>query len=230
MISHKHKCIFIHIPKCGGTTIKYLLFPNEDVSWNKVDYNKLYGWCPKRKFFLQHATAKQLLETELISEDVWKTYYKFTFVRNPWDRAVSDYFWLLKDQKIKDSFKNYIFKQGKFKAVLTHENELYYRGDHTKQQTEFFDLESDFKPDYIGKFENYNNNLKHLCEVLKLPVQQNLHINKAKTKKKHYSNYFFDDIKLEFADLYQDDIEQLGYTFNNQQDAFFKLKNYFKKI
>ena len=105
MISHKHKCIFIHIPKCAGTSIKYFLFPDENVHWFDANYEVVHGWCPQRKFFMQHATSKQLVETGLISREQWDTYFKFTFVRNPWDRAVSDYFWMMKDRKIKDSFK-----------------------------------------------------------------------------------------------------------------------------
>ena len=64
MISHKHKCIFIHIPKTAGTSINTFFHPGVDFHYDKPDYDRLFGWCPERKFHMQHATSKQLLETE----------------------------------------------------------------------------------------------------------------------------------------------------------------------
>lgn len=227
MISHKHKCIFIHIPKCAGTTVKYLLFPNEEVSWKNADYNKIHGWCPERKFFMQHATAKQLVETKLISKDIWESYYKFTFVRNPWDRAVSDYFWLMNDRAIKDSFKHYLLKTGKFHKVLNDQGELYYRGDHATPQTNFFDLEGPLKMDFVGRFETFDDDMKIISEQLGLNYTPQLHLNKSKKKKKHYSHYFNNELIQVFNSVYSNDIEQLNYSFDDQRYTF-SLKNLFK--
>ncbi|MFT4806367.1 MAG: chondroitin 4-sulfotransferase 11 [Psychroserpens sp.] len=225
MISHQHKCIFIHIPKCAGTTIKYMLFPNEKVDWQQADYDKLHGWCPKRKFFMQHATAQQLLETELISEDIWNSYYKFTFVRNPWDRAVSDYFWLMNDQKIKDSFENYILRKGTFTKFLNDKEMLYYRGDHLELQTNFFDMEGLLKMDFVGKFEHMNEDLNKVKEKLGLANTENLHINKSK-KKNHYSEYFSNELKKSFDATYKIDIDHLGYQYEQQSSK----KSIFSKL
>lgn len=227
MISHKHKCIFIHIPKCAGTTIKYLLFPDEPISWKDTDYDKLHGWCPKRKFFMQHATSEQLLQTGLVSEEVWNSYFKFTFIRNPWDRAVSDYFWLMRDQKIKDSFKNYLLKSGKFKNILQDKNTFYYRGDHTKPQTSFFDFDGNFKLDFIGRFEKFNEDLKEICKTIKIDYDPELHINKSKKRKRHYSMYFNNELKQIFNNSYEDDIKQLGYEFEKVQKGL-NFKNLFR--
>jgi hypothetical protein len=225
MISHQHKCIFIHIPKCAGTTIKYMLFPNEKVDWQQADYNKVHGWCPKRKFFMQHATAQQLIETELISEDIWNSYYKFTFVRNPWDRAVSDYFWLMNDQKIKDSFKNYIHREGRFTKFLNDKEMLYYRGDHLELQTNFFDMDGPLELDFIGKFESFDDDLIKIKEKLGIPQTKNLHINKS-IKKNHYSSYFSDQLKNTFDNIYNADIEKLGYQYEQQPSK----KSIFSKL
>lgn len=227
MISHQHKCIFIHIPKCAGTTVKYLLFPDEDVSWKEADYDKLHGWCPERQLFMQHATAKQLLDTGLVSKETWESYYKFTFVRNPWDRAVSDYFWLMNDRKIKESFKHYILKSGKFSKVLNDTNQMYYRGDHTTPQTDFFDLEGPLKMDYVGHFETFDQDMKVISEHLGLQYSPHLHVNKSKKKKKHYSHYFNVDTKQIFDSVYKQDIERLDYSFEERQKTF-SFKNFFK--
>jgi hypothetical protein len=66
MISHEHKFIFVHVPKTGGTSIESLL----DLSGAKHNTARQY-----RNFF----------------PDVWKRYFSFAFVRNPWDRVLSFY-------------------------------------------------------------------------------------------------------------------------------------------
>ena len=71
MISHKHKCIFIHIPRTGGTSIEKAL---TEADWWKVD---------KKTKHLDCKTAKNLYK------DNWNEYFKFTIVRNPWDWMVS---------------------------------------------------------------------------------------------------------------------------------------------
>ena len=182
MISHKHKCIFIHIPKCAGTSIKYFMFPDEDIHWFDANYNVIHGWCPKRKLFMQHATAKQLIETNLITQEQWDTYFKFTFVRNPWSRAVSDYYWLMNDQKINDSFSNYFNRSGRFSNVLNDKNETYYRGDHLCPQSDYFDLEGKYKIDFVGRFENFNEEMDVVLKQLKMERDFNLKINTAKRK------------------------------------------------
>ena len=71
MISHKHKCIFIHISRTGGSTIERLL-QGED-QWNRDPYSK----------HITTARAKKLYS------EWWDDYFKFTFVRNPYDRVLS---------------------------------------------------------------------------------------------------------------------------------------------
>src|SRR5581483_8183320 len=68
MINHKHKFIFIHINRTGGT------------SWER-SFNIKSGH--------DHDLAVQIKKN--VSKKVWNTYYKFAIVRNPWDRYLSIY-------------------------------------------------------------------------------------------------------------------------------------------
>ena len=94
MISHKHKFIFIHIPKCGGTSVEQTLLKNEDIpeerilKWNlteeeQQEYRLYYKYG---NIDVQHRKIDQYkTENE-------KNYFTFTFVRNPWERFLSEYF------------------------------------------------------------------------------------------------------------------------------------------
>ena len=69
MISHRYRCVFAHVPKCAGTSIKRLL----ELEPVKPPYWHCY-W----------EEAEHVL-----GGDTLASYFKFTVVRNPWDRVVS---------------------------------------------------------------------------------------------------------------------------------------------
>jgi chondroitin 4-sulfotransferase 11 len=72
LVSHSHKLVFIHIQKTGGQTVSKVLKENiPDIS----------------RFRRKHEFAVDAME-EL---EGWNEYFKFAFVRNPWDRLVSWY-------------------------------------------------------------------------------------------------------------------------------------------
>src|SRR4051812_39230730 len=79
MISHEHRCIFVHIPKTAGNSV-----------------NRVFGigWQDHKDLQRYHA--------ELPAE-LFATYFKFAIVRNPWDRLLSDYNYQVKKSRPKDS-------------------------------------------------------------------------------------------------------------------------------
>lgn len=224
MINHKHKFIFIHIPKCAGSSIKDHFFKGMELDWREPNYEFLYGWCPKRKIHLQHATAKQLLETELIREDIWNTYFKFTFVRNPWDRAYSDYLWMLEDRKLKGSFKEYITKTGSLEECLKNRNSKTFRGDHLIPQTEFFSEEGKFKMDFIGRFEHLSEDLKLVKNNINSTSIFDSHEKKNEKKRSHYSLFYTSSKKALVEKYYAKDIEQLNYSFEDKRKGLWAVK------
>lgn len=227
MISHKHKCIFIHIPKCAGSSIFKYFIDDIEVKWFKPNYDVLYGWCPDRKIHLQHASSQQLLETGLISEDIWNSYYKFTFVRNPWDRAYSDYLWIQKDCNVKGSFKDFLMAKNAFHDVLTDDSKKTYRGDHLLPQTNFFSFDGLYKMDFVGRFENLTQDLEHVKAHLQLSKVFSEHQKKNAERKDHYSHFYSGSHKKLVSKLYYEDLIQLNYHFEDKKTGFNRFKNYF---
>ena len=67
----KFNCIFVHIPKTGGTSIEHF-FKN-----NSAKYISSH----------RHFTAQ--VSKEKFGDDVWGSSFKFSIIRNPWDRIYS---------------------------------------------------------------------------------------------------------------------------------------------
>jgi hypothetical protein len=229
MISHKYKCIFIHIPKCAGSSIRDFYFDTPNLDWKTPNYELLYGWCPKRNMHLQHATSRQLLETELISEEVWNNYFKFTIVRNPWDRAYSSYLWIMKDRKIEDSFRNFILAEGLFKNILTNEYDMNNRSCHRWDQTDFFNINGNHILDFVGHFESLQNDINLINNKLGINKSFKQHSNKSNNRVKHYSFFYDNENRKLIETLYDKDIKLLNYSFSNKKNTLQKLRSLFLK-
>ncbi len=229
MISHQDKLIFIHIPKCAGSSFEKLL-KGRPFDWREPDYDRLVGWCPKRRIHLQHATARQLLELELVDEDIWNTYFKFAFVRNPWDRAMSDYFWMRRETGVRDSFYHFLKRRGGFKKVLSNKDDKFYRGDHLDEQIGYIQINGKIVVDFLGRFESINTDY----EVLKTKIPNLLeprlpHEQKGKKKFHHYSSFYFRRSKKWVREIYQKDIEAFGYSFESPEYSLVKPGQEWKK-
>jgi len=223
MISHKHKCIFIHIPKTAGSSINSFFHPGAKFHHDSPDYEILFGWCPERKLHMQHATSKQLLETGLVTEEQWSTYYKFTFTRNSWDRAYSDYLFIQKFSGVQGSFKSFLKKENEFESILNDSSTSSYLGDHLQLQTDFFDFEGIYKPDFIGRFEYFSEDIQTVLNQLHIEETFNKHSNKSK-RVKDYSLFYTNSNKRLVRNKYLKDIEALNYTFDDKRKGLHLLK------
>ena len=140
----------------------------------------------------------------------WDEYFRFTIVRNPWDRLLSFYQNKLHNIQIEDTefsiFKGCIdFK--KFVYAIK-ERDLERCDGHFKLQSQMFPLD---KIDFIGRFENLQGDFNTVCDKIGIPQQQLPHENK--TKHKHYTEYYDDETRQIVAEKYAKDIEYFGYKF-----------------
>ena len=200
MISHKHKFLFSHINKCGGTTIDTVLakycdkFKKEHIG---IPINKLYGHLNQTK----HQNMRQMIN------DQTKNYFKFSFVRNPWDRLVSRYFYRRNLGGCKSlDIKQFIRRIRKWECD-------YISNDNTGalQYNWLCDLRGNIVTDFIGKIENFQEDFNIICDKIGIPRQELPHKNK--TKHKHYTEYYDDELREIVAKKYAKDIEHFGYKF-----------------
>lgn len=198
IISYKHKFIAIDIPKTGTTSIKHLLLPLLDVedifSYPYFRLQKIQTEAEPTQDNMRHSTYSEIISKFLNV----KNYFKFCFVRNPWDRILSLY--LFK----KHNAVNKIPQDMSFEHFL-----LLNSAEHFSDQYSYIDGFGDFS--FVGSFENLQQDFNEVCDKIGIPQQQLLHINK--TRHKHYTEYYDDETREIVAQKHAKDIEYFGYKF-----------------
>jgi hypothetical protein len=93
VISHRHRCVYVHIPKCGGQSIETVFLQAVGLTWKKRA-PLLLRPCSDPRFgpqFLAHLTAREYTELGHLSQTDFIDYYRFAVIRNPWDRLLSTF-------------------------------------------------------------------------------------------------------------------------------------------
>lgn len=108
MISHQRRCVFVHIPKCGGVSIEQVFVRDLGLSWeNRAPLllrPRVEGEdAPLR---LAHLTAREYVEKRYLSRELFDEYLTFTVVRDPLKRTSSFYRYLGYDQVM--SFADFV--------------------------------------------------------------------------------------------------------------------------
>ena len=224
IISHKHKFIFIHIPKSGGSSLarsiidyyrtteqeecELSVFKSDD--WNP-EWGKPLPHSPKiLKDLPQHAKYPEIKKyfSEKFPQKNIDDYFKFSFVRNPWARLVSVYEYgkKLEERGNENGFSSSL-KSLNFKNFIKNNsaghNQLAWLCDirYPKHQ----------KQTFIGKIEHGQKSFDIICDKLKIPHQKLLCINQ--TKHEHYTKYYDDETREIVAKKHAKDIKYLGYKF-----------------
>lgn len=187
-----HRAIFIHIPKAAGTSVAQALFGGS----RHIPYFK-YERANPYKF---------------------ERFFKFSFVRNPWDRLVSTYFYLKNgganemDRRFAaenliayDSFTAFV------EGWLSKEN--IWSWVHFKPQHYFIcDADLRLRMDFVGRMETIDEDFGNVCRRLGIAAELKW-TNRGDHR--HYTDYYTDELRERVAAVYADDIRLFGYQFDS---------------
>ena len=202
IISPKYKFVFLATEKTASTTIHNVLKKIED---NQI-IDKSNDHILENGYINNYIDGKHIdCERFVEKYPTYINYFKFAFVRNPWDCVVSWYEFQLKDcvedpnissdrNLLNVSFKNFIYN---FENIWSYPKKDFYL--FTKCC------------DFIGKFENLQEDFNIICDKIKIPKQQLPHKNKSKHK--HYTEYYDEETKQIVAERFAKDIVMFGYKF-----------------
>ena len=195
-LQNKSKMIFIHIPKAAGISVHKSLF-----GFDSVGHVSL--------------TAYQ----KYLKPSVIKQFKIVSFVRNPYTRLLSSYFYLknggrgnkldLKYQSLFSTFKSF----EEFILLFLDEQNIY-KFEHLVPQVYWLmDKNKELNIDFIGRFENLENDYNTISKWLKNTTSL-MHLNKTKQKTKT----LFSEEMLEIINkLYYGDFMQLNYEMKTKE-------------
>ena len=184
MISHKYKCIFIHIPKCAGTSIENALGHKDNITkkgrGNSQDHRSirmieeplitphLFSSTENVREVLRRTRYKKRDHRNpnnefTVTKEQYNSYYKFTVIRDPWARAYSWYKNVIRDQHHAQNYK--ISEVTSFKDFLKG-----YAGTRKLRPQTYWlkSFDGSIKLDFVGRFENLADDFKTACKQMHL--------------------------------------------------------------
>jgi hypothetical protein len=188
------KCMFVHIPKCAGTSVRQSLFGRQG------------GHRPLENF------------RTMVPQEVFDRCFKFTFVRNPWDRLVSAFFFLKKS----DLERNRRFARRNLSAYNDFESfvrqwltrKSIWGFTHFLPQYHFICIDKRLGVDFVGFYENLAEDFAIIAKKIDRPTALGDE-NRLGGRAKDYRQYYDDETRNIVAEVYAEDIALLGYSFDN---------------
>ena len=202
LISDKYKYIFISIPKTGTTAIQSFLLENDkSCVLNTV---QIKG---KEVSVDEHIKTEKLKK---IMGDQFNEYTVFTFIRNPYMRKVSGYFFY----KNGDTLHSHYF----IRNLMANMNILLTKlipfsiwsiVKPSKKLTDyFFDKDNQLLIDLVGKTENLNEDLLMICEKIGIELSSKKIPVKNKSTNSTVEYYFSNRVhKRIFSQIMREDIK-----------------------
>jgi len=207
------RAIFLHISKTAGQSVRQILAPHR-VVLSDVKQARL-GWEDDFTYarFARDGFARVIRDE--VGSEVWARCFTFTFVRNPFDRAVSA--WRYLDRPAGPGF-GLTFEE--FVDRVTAARPRYARDDHAlnkfswhvePQAPQIVDADGHSLVDFVGRTENLQAGFDEACRRIGIPTKKLPRVNT--TRRTSYRPYYDDRTRALVAEFYAQDIERFGYSF-----------------
>ena len=239
IISHRYKFIFIKTHKTAGSSMEMALGPlcgpddiiapmesnlGTDIPRNYHERNLLGSTYAKSRLFrkcidrhspllgdwyYEHMPAVRV--RELVGGEIWNTYHKFCFERNPWAKVVSYYHWKTLGQNRKlPSFREYVLEKTK---RLPLDARLYFDGGQCLM-------------DEVLDFSDFHVSFPALCQRLGIPFdgqmpREKTHINRQPID---YRGYYDDETRAKVAECFSREIRLMNYQWDPADEVISAIR------
>lgn len=189
MISQQHKCIFIHINKSGGG-----MSIDSAIGGLKKPEHKCASW------YRQHKNLQ------------FRNYFKFAFVRNPWEKVVSQ--WAFRTQKIDKSNLPFLtWVQNPTGMVFIPQRRWlvdtnFYSNGHPVEDAV---TGGEILVDYVGYYQEFRSEWEYVCSQIGFDPNKLPHLHKSDHG--DYRQYYTDEVAEMIGDIYAEDIQEWGFQF-----------------
>lgn len=209
LISDSHRFIFLRMRKVASTSMKTVLLPLcipkptgrfahfKSRAWLEWDYHKYV--CRAHDDI---RAAQRRMPAEKFNQ-----YFKFAFVRNPWERLVSEYEYLL--ERPTHGRHARVKKLGSFKQFI----HMQIPRSDAYQINMLCNRKGDLLTDFVGKLEHLQSDWQTVCERIGIPCQPLPHKNT--TKHRRFQDYYDNQSRQLVARHWCREIKLFEYDFDD---------------
>lgn len=210
--------MFVHIPKCAGQSVETFFLHRVGLDWERrapllLRPNDVPALGPPR---LAHLKAREYVANKWMTPEQFGSYFKFAFVRDPWDRTASFYRFLGYHRRC--SFPRFVRRH--LPALVVGRKAWF-----LCPQVEYLhDSDGRLLVDFVGRFETLQQDFRRACAHLGIADAELPHVNSShaprsplsrliRPRSVPYRQMYDARTALAVADVYAADVEAFGYEF-----------------
>ena len=206
IISHQHRFIFAAVPKTGTHSVRQALrehMSEADIEQVGLFVNKRFPYEERAAIRHGHLSLAQVRPH--VGEEIFDAYFKFAFVRNPFDRFVSYCAFMTRDRDIFQRTPQAVMQH--FLLVEPPEKHILFQ----PQSSLLVDAEGRLLTDMVGRVETMQASYEAICGRIGIPARALDQVNGS--TRGDYRGYYTDELKDAVATRYRNDIDLFGYQF-----------------
>ncbi len=209
LVSEKRNFMFFHLYKCGGMSLRHF------IKNLNIDTKEIQGGhsCPKDML--------ELYSSENKKDDFIKS-FKFTFIRNPFDFMVSTFFYaksytnhFMHNDVVGRNMTMLEFIPYYFSVREQHkDNQIRPLGSNKVVTFKDWLLVNDVCiVDFIGKTENYNKDMKIVCDTIGLSLKDFPKTNVNPNRLTDYQKYYTPESRKLIEQYFEWELNEFNYNF-----------------
>ena len=236
LISHRKAFIFTKTVKTAGTSVEsyFEQYCMPEGEWKESHSREEYiseagiigfrGQSSDEKIWYNHMSAKKIRDQ--IGQEIWDKYFKFTVVRNPYDKLISGFYFHRKYNKQKYSKTQRLIAYAR--SILNvggaidriqkkKEIELFrswiINGGEILDKNKYM-IDGELCIDYFIRFENLHEDIKHVCDQLSIPFEPSRIPEFKKGVRKHIipiQDFYDSETKQIVLEKYAWEIDRFAY-------------------
>lgn len=207
IVSHQHRFIFAAVPKTGTHSVRQALrehLSDSDVEQVGLFVNKRFPWEDLAAIRHGHLALRQVRPH--LGEEAFAAYFKFAFVRNPFDRFVSYCAFMLRggdvfERQPREAMRHFLFVDPPEQHVL-----------FQPQASLLVDEDGvTLLADAVGHVEDMQGSYDTLCTRIGIASRTLDRVNGS--RRGDYRQYYDQALIDGVAARYAQDLDLFGYTF-----------------
>ena len=206
IVSHHHQFIFAAIPKTGTHSVRQALREHlgpDDIEQVGLFINKRFPYDELAQIKHGHLSLQQV--RPFVGQERFSAYFKFGFVRNPYDRFVSYCAFMTRDSDMFTRDPQEVMRYMLF--VNPPESHILFQ----PQYTLLVDDGGKLLADHVGRVEHMQSSYDDICIRIGIPIRSLEMVNSS--RRRDYRTYYDHALRKGVAQRYARDLELFDYEF-----------------